>query len=479
MQVYKVNGPIPPGHPSYTVRLDVESDALNRLRAGDYLQIIEPRQQGKTSFINRLYSVLDGQVLLVYIPVQALDRSTEQGWYRSLCDHILNQLDCPNGVDPEQLPKEVKNHAQWDSFLRQLASVAPKPVILLLDEIGAAAKFAGAPDFFATLRAVYTSRVADKRLDRITFVLAGAVDPAILIAHGGVSDPFTVAGRVRLRDFSIDEVRSLVKMGPWPRISDDELTNRVYAWTEGHPQLTQLLCSRLDATADSRAVDECVEVLRREGEVHLRTIRVSLEENPQLHEYFDRILRGERIHFYPEEVPLQRELQLLGVIKGDPQFCQVRTEIYRLVFAKPDYDVFISYRRRGGDAAANTIKSRLDQDQVRVFLDVSEMRTGLFSTQICRTIDLAPIFVPVLSVGCLDTCKEPQDWMRLEIAHALRQQKHIVPAIMNGFEFPPDLPEEIAQLPDYQAVNFGEISFDDALKRLCDYVKELLNGLPR
>ena len=281
-----------------------------------------------------------------------------------------------------------------------------------------------------------------------------------------------------MRDFTPEEVLSLVAKGPWAVASIPELARRIYDWAEGHPHLTQLLCYNLAPDATPQSVDACVETLRRQGSVRLTNIRTRLDRKPALRQYFDHILEGGRIAFYPNEIPQQRELELLGVIKGDPKFCKVRTGIYRKVFgAKSEYDVFLSYRRAGGKEFAERTKTRLEQDEWRVFLDTDNMGAGPFPDQLIRAIESTPRFVPILSVGSLEPGEAAVDWMRKEIAHALLSpDKRIVPMRMTGFRFSTPLTPDMEKLDLLQAADCGTVGTDNALNTLCKLLKEPLPG---
>ena len=67
------------------------------------------------------------------------------------------------------------------------------------------------------------------------------------------------------------------------------------------------------------------------------------------------------------------------------------------------YDIFISYRREGGDKYARTIQQALEK-QYRVFLDFDELKDGVFDQRIIDAITESPVFLLILSRGALDRC---------------------------------------------------------------------------
>ena len=108
------------------------------------------------------------------------------------------------------------------------------------------------------------------------------------------------------------------------------------------------------------------------------------------------------------------------------------------------YDVFISYRREGGDKYARTIQQALEK-QYRVFLDFDELKDGVFDQRIIDAISESPVFLLILSRGALDRCVNENDWVRQEILQAVKCGCHIVPVTIDDtFEgLPASLPEEL------------------------------------
>src|SRR5450432_3151339 len=124
---------------------------------------------------------------------------------------------------------------------------------------------------------------------------------------------------------------------------------------------------------------------------------------------------------------------------------------------KSQYDIFISYRREGGDATALFLREKLMQRGLRVFLDIIDLHKGYFDDALLGCIAEAPNFLVILSVGSLDRCTHPSDWLRAEIAHAIRTHRNIIPVLARGFTFPLELPEDIGTLPRHQGVEYSHM----------------------
>jgi hypothetical protein len=138
------------------------------------------------------------------------------------------------------------------------------------------------------------------------------------------------------------------------------------------------------------------------------------------------------------------------------------------VLGGAEYDVFISYRRHLGSDLAQLVRRELVARGFRVFLDVRDLHAGRFDETLLRQIEQSAHFVPLLTPGALDRVQDDSDWMRREIAHALACRRPVVPLAVAGFEFPPKLPADLAELPRQQWVRYAHEFSDEAIDRLSD-----------
>ncbi len=151
------------------------------------------------------------------------------------------------------------------------------------------------------------------------------------------------------------------------------------------------------------------------------------------------------------------------------------------------YDVFISYRREGGDKYARTIQQALEK-QYRVFLDFDELKDGVFDQRIIDAISESPVFLLILSRGALDRCVNENDWVRQEILQAVKCGCHIVPVTIDDtFEgLPASLPEELRravgqhQFSEIQMKTLFKASMEQLMRdRIAPYVhrEETTSGI--
>lgn len=131
-------------------------------------------------------------------------------------------------------------------------------------------------------------------------------------------------------------------------------------------------------------------------------------------------------------------------------------------------DIFISYRRDGGDMTAMYISQALRERGYDVFYDVEVLNNGKFNEALLQQIHSCKDFLVVLSPHALDRCSNPDDWVRLEIAEAIKTEKNIVPIMMTGFSFPSALPEDINSLRYHNGLTSTTEYFHESINRLCD-----------
>lgn len=123
-----------------------------------------------------------------------------------------------------------------------------------------------------------------------------------------------------------------------------------------------------------------------------------------------------------------------------------------------NYDVFISYRRDGGFNLADSIYQRLINSGYSAFLDIEQLKSGKFNTKLLAVIEQCQDFILVLPPHALDRCVNEDDWVRLEVEHALKCKKNIIPIMLRGFEWPSQekLPESLRELPNYNGISASD-----------------------
>lgn len=130
------------------------------------------------------------------------------------------------------------------------------------------------------------------------------------------------------------------------------------------------------------------------------------------------------------------------------------------------YQIFISYRRLGGEALAYLVNEKLTQAGYHVFYDIESLSGGRFDTKLLEVIDACEDVVIILPPHALDRCEDPNDWLRIEVSHAIKAGKNLIPVMMKGFEWPEKLPEDMAQLVKYNGVLVTFEFFEGFMQKL-------------
>jgi hypothetical protein len=143
-------------------------------------------------------------------------------------------------------------------------------------------------------------------------------------------------------------------------------------------------------------------------------------------------------------------------------------------FRPMPHDIFISYRRGGGADNARLLLSELQKRGYSVFLDVEGLQDGHFDESLLKHIEESPNFILVLSLGSVDRCRNEGDWLRREIAHAIKTRRRIIPVMVPEFKFPSvsELPEELRDLPRHHGVSHSHELFSATLEKICALLGE-------
>ncbi len=135
--------------------------------------------------------------------------------------------------------------------------------------------------------------------------------------------------------------------------------------------------------------------------------------------------------------------------------------------------IFISYRRKGGSIGSilgQLLYYRLKEDGHEVFFDTESMKAGRFDEQIIDQINASDIFLLLLTAHALDRCGEEGDFVRLEISHAMKQNKKIILIMTEDFKPPKTLPEEIGTIMLYQGVKVNLELAEAFYQRVLEYI---------
>lgn len=136
------------------------------------------------------------------------------------------------------------------------------------------------------------------------------------------------------------------------------------------------------------------------------------------------------------------------------------------------YDAFISYRREGGYDTAKHLNDLLVRDGYRVSFDIDTLRNGDFDTQLLERIEQCKDFILIIDEHAFDRTLDPtfdpkKDWLRCELAHALKHNKNIIPIFLSGVSgFPDGLPVDIVEVVKKNGPKYNKFYFNDFYVKL-------------
>src|ERR1035438_742447 len=449
----------------YVIR-EADREVTDLLRAGRFVQLAEPRQQGKSSLINRL-SILLEKSRIIDVKASNYVADPPEQWYPLISGAIYRQAVSRPGLFPRGAklrPAEDPN--QWADFLTHIATLATVPTVIAIDEV-ALIHFKNSDHFYSVIK-----NVRDLPKSNLSFILSGCFHPADLVKNRLVS-PFNAANRVRLPDFTPNQVLALAQQGPWDDAVASVLSKQVFHWADGHPYVTQYLLSKVVEQGARRDVETAVEEFLQEDTENLPAILRELEsvDNQSLWLTLEQILAGERVGV-SEALPNSpaTRLRLLGVVKPDRDgICQIRNRIYERALRRLQQTqrVFISYRRED-DIWAVKLREELVADGVRCFIDRDLKPGQAYPEALQNAIESAACVVLVLNHGSLKDCAKPGDWLRIEVEHALKFNRLVIPVLIKDTPAPtPEmLPPSMRRIADAQTLTLTLKGFPEVAKSI-------------
>lgn len=150
--------------------------------------------------------------------------------------------------------------------------------------------------------------------------------------------------------------------------------------------------------------------------------------------------------------------------------------------------IFISYRREDSQAWAGRLCDRIEErfQPDHIFMDI-DLEPGLdFVEEIESAVQSCDVLVAVIGKQWLSVVDDAgqrridgdQDWVRLEVATALRRGIRVIPCLVEGAEMPQasQLPDDLAGLARKQAVSFTHERFRSDAARLTAVIERILEG---
>lgn len=346
---FQLEAALPPKSALYVTR-KAETQAIATLRSDSpsFLLLTEPRQQGKTSFLNYLfgYAGLTHCCFLLINAGPVGKNTTEADWYRLISSEAVRQL---ARYDFQSEASSVcTTREQWREqliCLGEAALVQNRLIVIMIDELGHLPP-SWRESFFASICAVRDERSFMPPFNAITFVFAGSFRPEAMITDGNIS-PFNKARPLELGDFTSAQVRDLLQHAGVSDELAEIILPRLFYWTDGQPYLVQQLAAMLledeSVILDMNTIDTVAHRIERTEKLLLPPIFSRVRTNRRWIKQAERILNGGESEFAPSSLLWQAELATLGLIKEEKSTarCVIRNPIFaralrRLILEEAD-----------------------------------------------------------------------------------------------------------------------------------------------
>ena len=127
-------------------------------------------------------------------------------------------------------------------------------------------------------------------------------------------------------------------------------------------------------------------------------------------------------------------------------------------FRDPYYDIFISYRNKGGKQIALRLHRWLSADGYSVFYDDKCLREGRWDRALLRHVRRCRDFILIVDRHIFDRIYDASysaedDWVRQELSEALNRSEdaiNIIPIILPSAKLPSNLPGDIFEICKWQ-----------------------------
>jgi hypothetical protein len=149
--------------------------------------------------------------------------------------------------------------------------------------------------------------------------------------------------------------------------------------------------------------------------------------------------------------------------------------------------IFISYRSEDSSAWAGRLSDRLSNHfpSNQIFMDVDSVDLGDdFVKTIEKTVGSCDVLIAVIGKGWLSSSDQegqrrldnPEDFVRIEIATALKRDIRVIPVLVDGVSMPRsgDLPDDLKALVRRNALQLSHERFRTDSERLASAVERAL-----
>ncbi len=348
-------------HPRFHYMVDISAKLAQireMIEKGRYFNISRPRQFGKSTCLEAVEQDLEPRghtvLPLTFESMTDTDFRDEKSFAREFTRQLARNYKRKNRqapVDFIETYKPIETFGQLDDFITGLVELEDKPTVLMVDEVDQGSNNQMFLHFLALLRSKYLTR--HKYATFHSVILAGVYDVKTLKLKIPSADetkynsPWNIAA-----DFNVDmtflphEIATMLsdyaghKKSKWSRGEVEQLSERLYYYSAGHPFLVSRLCKTVDEDIHPQEktvrwsvadIDDAFRRLVSDGytTTNFDEMIKNLENNPQLHDLvFKIIMDGEKVSFNVGN-PVIELGYLLGILAGSADGTVIHNRVYQ------------------------------------------------------------------------------------------------------------------------------------------------------
>ena len=333
------------------IRRPADDLLVEAVAARRYAHVVSANRTGKSSLIASAAAHLEhNDVHVAILDLQQIgtrEAGSDAGrWFYNVAYRLMRQLRIKIDLQEWWQDKSILSNRQrlLEFYTEIVLGKVDGPIVVFVDGVQVVRDLPFGDQLLASVRAAHNARSADPEFMRLTFVLTGECDPSLLVDEPELS-PFNVTQSIPLDDFSRGDIEPY---GPELNVDAghvEQVLDRIYYWTRGHPYLTQKLSRAVSRAELDDEPDEFVDKLVAQqlasraainSEPHMSQIHQSIVGDSARREallnLYGRIRKGVAVATDLGS-PLQRELIAVGLLElDDAGTLRVRNRLYEAVF---------------------------------------------------------------------------------------------------------------------------------------------------
>lgn len=341
-EFFQTSGTLSENAPSY-IKRPADDDLLAALRSGELCLVLAPRQSGKSSLMVQTNLRLKAHgIYSKMIDLQSLgSQENPERWFGAVAHKIRRSFGLhTNSREWWKTHHDLVATERFMNFLEDVVlAEIQEHVVICFDEVDSVLSLPFSDDFFTTIRSLYNQRASNATLKRLTFVLLGVATASSFIRDRSRT-PFNIGSSIALDDFSQHDLTPFRKV---LGADNEPLIQRIFYWTDGHPNLVQ----RLSAEASSwepqertaEHIDQEVSRLYFESDLEKDSTLKNIQDYlladvsvfKEVFTTYQQILEQDSLPYHEQSL-VHNRLKLSGIVKIQDNQMVPRNNIYKTRF---------------------------------------------------------------------------------------------------------------------------------------------------